>query len=71
VQNSLLLANAFTKAGVPFELHIYPDGVHGLSLSTKETWSQNPKTLVPHADSWMPLAIRWVKDFGHFGPETV
>ena len=71
VQNSLLLAIALTNAGVPFELHVYPDGVHGLSLSTKETWSQNPKTHVPHADSWMPLAIRWVKDFPHFGPQTV
>lgn len=69
VQNSLLLAEAYTKHGVPFELHIYPEGVHGLSLSTKETWSQRPTSYVPHVQSWVSLAIRYIEDFGHFGAE--
>lgn len=33
VENSLLLAGAFARQGVPFELHIYPEGVHGIGLA--------------------------------------
>lgn len=33
VENSLLLATALSKAKVPFELQIYPDGRHGLGLA--------------------------------------
>lgn len=33
VENSLLLAGALSRCGVPFELHVYPDGPHGLGLA--------------------------------------
>ena len=33
VQNSLMLAAALASAGVIFELHVYPEGVHGLGLA--------------------------------------
>ena len=36
VQNSLLLAGALSAAGVRYEMHLYPRGVHGLSLATPE-----------------------------------
>lgn len=32
VANSLLLARALGSAGVPYELHVYPSGRHGLGL---------------------------------------
>ena len=34
VENSLLMAMALRKAGVPVELHVFPDGEHGLSLAS-------------------------------------
>ncbi len=34
VENSLLFASALRRAGVPFELHIYTHGRHGLGLPT-------------------------------------
>lgn len=34
VQNSMLFIDALAAAGVPCELHLYPRGVHGLSLAT-------------------------------------
>ena len=58
VQNALLMAEAMTEAGVPFELHLYPDGPHGLALCTEQTCMLNP-----HCESWVKLAIRWVEDF--------
>ncbi|MBQ9264273.1 MAG: alpha/beta hydrolase [Clostridia bacterium] len=33
VQNSLLLAKALADHGVPFEMHVYPKGRHGLGLA--------------------------------------
>ena len=37
VQNSLLFASALTEHGIPYELHIYPCGVHGLGLVNRCT----------------------------------
>jgi acetyl esterase/lipase len=36
VENSLHFAEALRKAGVPFDLHIYQKGGHGLGLGTRE-----------------------------------
>lgn len=61
VQNSLLLANAYAAAGRPFELHVFPEGRHGLALCNDQTASGNEKNLVPHNECWMQLAIKWLK----------
>lgn len=70
IQNALLLADAYAKKKLPFELHIYPEGPHGLALANEETMANNPKMVIPHVQSWVELAIRWVKEFGHFGPKA-
>jgi len=36
VENSLQFAAALRKAGVPFDLHIYEKGAHGLGLGTRD-----------------------------------
>jgi len=38
VENSYLMAMALKKAGVPFEHHVFPEGMHGLSLAN-EDWA--------------------------------
>jgi acetyl esterase/lipase len=38
VENSLIFAGQLRKNGVPFELHIYPKGRHGLGLNTELAW---------------------------------
>jgi acetyl esterase/lipase len=62
VENSLLFAQAMRKQGVPFALHIYQYGGHGLSLSTGETdipdWPA-----VSGVSNWIDLAIDWIKAF--------
>lgn len=63
VENSLLLMQAMAKHKVPFEAHIFPEGPHGLSLCNKETWVEKEAMLVPHAETWSELAIKWIKDF--------
>ncbi len=60
VENSMIFAMGLRKLNIPFELHIYPNGPHGLSLSTEET-AANDSQIEPHVASWMPLCIEWFK----------
>ena len=58
-ENSLYMALAYRKAGVPFELHIFESGEHGASLANKEV-----KFPVPAIAVWTDLANTWLKDRG-------
>ena len=63
VENSLLIANALRQQGVPFELHIYTEGVHGLSLCDKETaggYGEAAEWINPHAATWFSLCVEWL-----------
>ncbi|AGC68299.1 putative acetyl esterase [Thermoclostridium stercorarium subsp. stercorarium DSM 8532] len=59
VENSLLFAMALHKNKIPFELHIYPYGPHGLSLANKETDNGNMGEY-PHVSGWIDLCIEWL-----------
>lgn len=62
VQNSLLFSARLAECHVPFELHIYPSGVHGLSLANEETARPNQTALLnPHCAEWINCAVRWLK----------
>lgn len=58
-ENSLYMALAYKKAGVPFELHIFEDGAHGLSLATKETYMVKETV-----QCWLNLSLNWLKTRG-------
>lgn len=57
VQESLTFANALEENDIPFEMHIFPNGRHGLGLGDKETARYPDASL----EQWMPLSIRWLK----------
>lgn len=65
VQNALMMAEAMTNAGIPFELHIFPEGNHGLSLANFETNNGHASHIVPHLQCWIDLAIKWALDFSY------
>lgn len=50
VENSLMLASSYAKAGVPFELHVFPGGYHGMGLAEKD----------PVISQWFPLCMMWI-----------
>ena len=54
VENSLVFARALSKHKVPFELHVYPKGCHGLGLAPE----------YPHVATWMPLCCEWLSGMG-------
>ncbi|OON97707.1 MAG: hypothetical protein ATN31_01240 [Candidatus Epulonipiscioides saccharophilum] len=58
--NAFLFANALMKNNVPFELHIYPFGTHGLSLANQQTATEESH-INQHVASWIDLALEWLK----------
>ena len=56
VENSLMLASALRENGVPFALHITPDGRHGLSLAQAETG-----VVEPQLNDWPTWCAAWIR----------
>ena len=54
VENSMLYAAALRKAGVPFEMHLFEPGPHGVGLAV------NDKVL----SAWPKLCEAWLKSKG-------
>lgn len=52
VQNSLLMGKALADHGVPFEMHIYETGMHGLSLANYAS-AVSKANLHPQARNWV------------------
>lgn len=61
VENSLMFANALVAHGVQMELHIFPNGPHGLALATEETCSPHCDRINPHAAQWFDLCDKFLK----------
>ncbi len=57
VENTLDFASALRKAGVPFELHVYEKGSHGIGLGAT---SYEPEKFHP----WVRECERWLKEQG-------
>lgn len=51
VKNSLIFGEHLRDNGIPFELHVFPHGHHGLGLSPK----------IPEVAQWTKLAVDWIK----------
>ena len=51
-ENSLLFAAALSEKKIPFELHIYPEGHHGIGLGERE---------YPHSAEWFPSLVKYIK----------
>ncbi|MFS0724250.1 alpha/beta hydrolase [Paenibacillus sp. 1P07SE] len=60
VENSLRFAGELAKHGVPFDLHIFEQGDHGLALGD-ETSARGPEHINAHAARWVDLAFSWLK----------
>ncbi len=61
-ENSLLLALAMRKAGIPVELHMYMKGGHGLGLASELTMGVNGDNVEPSCQSWFELAYGWTRE---------
>lgn len=68
VENTMMFVSALRRAGVLFELHLYPQGEHGLALSTEETASVSNKRFSkenrvrPECAAWVGMAGRFIRE---------
>jgi len=62
VQNSLLFANALTAHGIPYALHVYPKGIHGLSLASVQTCNGWKNCVNESVATWQTLCVDWLWD---------
>ena len=51
VENSIMFAQELSKFKIPFELHIYENGRHGLGLAPDDS----------HIGTWFELSAQWLK----------
>lgn len=61
IRNALWLAEAYSRAGVPFEMHVYPHGPHGIALANSLTDCSNPEWNDRRIAEWVRLAVGWAK----------
>lgn len=54
VQNTLLYATRLAELGTPTEIHVYPDGGHGVGLATDGKKSSR------HNSDWLERFFRWL-----------
>lgn len=60
VENSLLMAAALKAAGVPAELHVFPEGEHGLSLASDLVERPDGSGVQKQCRTWIYLADAWL-----------
>ena len=61
VQNSMLFAGALIENQISVELHVFPEGDHGLSLADRETQiAENGFGVQPECQIWIQMAGRWI-----------
>jgi dipeptidyl aminopeptidase/acylaminoacyl peptidase len=59
IEQSTLYANALAANKIPFEIHIFEDGPHGLSTATQSS-AEDRKQLDQDARKWLPLCDAWL-----------
>ena len=63
--NALKIAEAAAKNGVPFSVHIYGKGRHGVSTADNLVYRTDDKNyFTPSAAEWIDLSVEWLKELG-------
>lgn len=60
VEDSLCFANAMAKQDIPFEMHIFKDGGHGLSLASPLTGHFGDGVDGLESSEWVKMSTRWL-----------
>ncbi|NLW10677.1 MAG: alpha/beta hydrolase [Clostridiaceae bacterium] len=59
IEQSTLYANALAANKIPFEIHVFEDGPHGLSTATQSS-AEDRQQLDQDARKWLPLCDAWL-----------
>jgi len=56
-----MMAQALEEHHLPYELHLFQFGAHGISVANKLTPTVEDDHLRSSAAMWAPLCVRWVE----------
>ena len=59
VQHTLLMAKALADKKIPFEVHIFESGPHGLATATQSS-ATSKSNCNPEAAKWLPMCDAWL-----------
>ncbi len=62
VEGTLLLAHEYAREKVTFELHIFPEGLHGLALANRATSHGDPISERANVAKWVEMSIEWMQN---------
>jgi len=57
-RHSFLLGQALTAVGIPFEMHLFPNGAHGLALADG---NNDLSADIPQTAKWAELCVGWLR----------
>ncbi|MDD4184364.1 MAG: alpha/beta hydrolase [Candidatus Izemoplasmatales bacterium] len=60
VRNALYLANGLDEHKIPFEIHVFRDGGHGLSLGNNLVLDEFEDPMIRHYARWFVLSVEWL-----------
>lgn len=60
VENSIYYAEALRSHDIPFELHIYPNGGHGIQLTTQRILRS--RSMFQRDYNWHKMSVDWLAD---------
>lgn len=60
VDDALNLATTLNRYRVPFELHVFETGAHGLALANEVT-AVSPEQINESASKWFEMCIEWIR----------
>ncbi len=68
VKNSLVIADAYENVGVPFAIHVWGKGEHGLSVADKTVYGRHAWRVLDEktksVNLWLDLAEEWLAEMG-------
>lgn len=64
VANSLVYAKGLRNFDIPVEMHIFPDGPHGLGLCDRIKNGTVSENILEHTGQWSQLMLTWLKYIG-------
>jgi hypothetical protein len=50
-----------SAAKIPFELHVFPHGEHGISLANAEV-APKDEMIMPYVARWLDFAVKWINE---------
>lgn len=60
--NALAWARVLAGHGVRVELHVYPEGRHGVGLADGVAWGEHGRLAIPHTARWTAALRTWLTD---------